>query len=928
MKNKITILLLILISFSNPSFSKEKTKEIPVTKKKFTFEDAVNFKYVKTASLSYYGKWASFEALPDWGDGYLKVVSTSDTNKKYVFDRGTQGKFSNDENWFVCLIQPKSIEIENAKTPKDKPKNSLKYIELGGTKTKDIDKVKKFLISENSKWLIYEQDTEIEKDKKLKFKPLGSNIALVHLKSGTEIEIDNVYNYQIDSLSKFLFYSISSPDGKTDGIYYRNLNEEFAPEYLIEKREKTIYSDIEFSDSSKVLAYLSTDISDDGTPKECALKFWNEDNPNLVEIAVRKEDVQKDWFIYYKNELKFTKDGRRLWIGLKPISEKYLFEKPERKFNDTNFVNLDTIQANSNLLLWHYKDPRIMTFQQTNWNQLKDKTYPAVFDFNQRKLIQIADLNITQVEKTSNPDYTIGYDENPYLVPSTWESSKFDLYKINLKTGEKRLIESKLEENANLSPDGNYVVFYKDSSWYVYETKSERTQPVNVKMQNVMYDEEHDTPDKAPSYGFAGWFENSKRFMLYDRYDIWMFTSDLPQNRSSLTATYGRVNKIRFRIQEFKNDREYYSIKDTLFLNGFNTKSKWSNFYYQDFKILGSEKLTYDTTFFNRCWAKAKGNNSALVSKENFATFPDLSFYKNIYDKDDSSRIITNINPQMGQYSWGTTQLIEWKDSQGNDLQGFIMKPANFDIKKRYPVIIHFYEKFSDEMYRFQRPALNHRPSPIVYTNDDYVIFYPDIVFKVGYPGYSSVDALVSGSKKLIQMGIADSNAIGLQGHSWSGYQTAFDITQTDFFKAACAGAPVSNMTSAYSGIRLGSGLARQFQYEKQQSRIGGDLWDSLSNYLKNSPVFEAKGIHTPLLIEFGDIDDAVPWEQGIELYLALRRLGKEVFLLEYEKEPHILRKYYNKVDYAIKMKQFFDHYLKGKPAPEWLTKGIPYKGN
>jgi dipeptidyl aminopeptidase/acylaminoacyl peptidase len=256
------------------------------------------------------------------------------------------------------------------------------------------------------------------------------------------------------------------------------------------------------------------------------------------------------------------------------------------------------------------------------------------------------------------------------------------------------------------------------------------------------------------------------------------------------------------------------------------------------------------------------------------------------------------------------------------------MKPEKFDPKKRYPVIIHYYEKFSDLMYEFQRPALNHRPNPVIYVNDDYVIFYPDIVFTIGYPGYSALDALTTGSQKLIDMGIADSNAIGLQGHSWSGYQTAFVITQTDFFKAAVAGAPVANMTSAYSGIRLGSGLARQFQYEKQQSRIGGNLWDSLSNYLKNSPIFEAKGIHTPLLIEFGDIDDAVPWEQGIELFLALKRLGKEVFMLQYEKEPHILRKYYNKVDYAVKMKEFFDHYLKGKQAPDWLQKGIPYKGN
>jgi dipeptidyl aminopeptidase/acylaminoacyl peptidase len=447
-------------------------------------------------------------------------------------------------------------------------------------------------------------------------------------------------------------------------------------------------------------------------------------------------------------------------------------------------------------------------------------------------------------------------------------------------------------------------------------------------MQYPMHDEEHDTPDKAGSYGFAGWYEVSKKFMIYDRYDIWIFTSEEPQNRSCLTATYGRTNQSRYRFQIFDKDKEYFTLQDTILITGFNTKYKWSNLYFQDFKILGSEKLTYHENAIQRCIAKAKGNSSALMTIENFSTFPDLWFDKRIFSERDTLVKLTEVNPQMKDFYWGTTELVDWKDSRGNQLKGFIMKPEKFDPKKRYPVIIHYYEKFSDLMYEFQRPALNHRPNPVIYVNDDYVIFYPDIVFTIGYPGYSALDALTTGSQKLIDMGIADSNAIGLQGHSWSGYQTAFVITQTDFFKAAVAGAPVANMTSAYSGIRLGSGLARQFQYEKQQSRIGGNLWDSLSNYLKNSPIFEAKGIHTPLLIEFGDIDDAVPWEQGIELFLALKRLGKEVFMLQYEKEPHILRKYYNKVDYAVKMKEFFDHYLKGKQAPDWLQKGIPYKGN
>jgi dipeptidyl aminopeptidase/acylaminoacyl peptidase len=176
-------------------------------------------------------------------------------------------------------------------------------------------------------------------------------------------------------------------------------------------------------------------------------------------------------------------------------------------------------------------------------------------------------------------------------------------------------------------------------------------------------------------------------------------------------------------------------------------------------------------------------------------------------------------------------------------------------------------------------------------------------------------------------MGVADPKRIGIHGHSWGGYGTAYVVTQTDFFACAIAGAAVGNMTSAYSGIRWESGVARQMQYEKQQSRIGGSLWEKPELFWENSPVFFADRIRTPLLLMHGDEDGAVPWYQSIELYLAMRRLGKDCVFLQYRGEPHHPQKYANKLDYSIKMKQYFDHYLKGEPAPDWLAKGVLYNG-
>jgi len=183
---------------------------------------------------------------------------------------------------------------------------------------------------------------------------------------------------------------------------------------------------------------------------------------------------------------------------------------------------------------------------------------------------------------------------------------------------------------------------------------------------------------------------------------------------------------------------------------------------------------------------------------------------------------------------------------------------------------------------------------------------------------------VIPGILSILEQGFVDPKRIGVQGHSWGGYQIAYMVTQTDIFAAAEAGAPVSNMTSAYGGIRWGSGMSRMFQYERSQSRIGGTLWDAQQRYIENSPIFWADKVHTPVLMMHNDQDGAVPWYQGIEYFVALRRLHKPVWMLNYNGEDHGLRKYQNRKDFQRRLQQYFDHYLMGAPAPEWLAKGVP----
>jgi dipeptidyl aminopeptidase/acylaminoacyl peptidase len=318
---------------------------------------------------------------------------------------------------------------------------------------------------------------------------------------------------------------------------------------------------------------------------------------------------------------------------------------------------------------------------------------------------------------------------------------------------------------------------------------------------------------------------------------------------------------------------------------------------------------------------KAHDASVYVVTRESVREFPNLWVGPAL----DQLTRVSDANPQQSQYRWPTAELVQWMSDDRVPLKGVLYKPEGFDPTKQYPMVVYYYEHESDRLHVYQVPAGRNVVNPSVYTSYGYLVFMPDIVYTTGYPGASALKSVIPGIQSIVARGFVNRDAIGCAGQSWGGYQTAYMVTQTHLFKACFAGAPVANMTSAYGGIRWGSGKSRQFQYEHEQSRIGGSLWTYRDRFIENSPLFYADKITTPLLIMSNDNDEAVPWAQGIEFFTALRRLGKEAYLVNYNGDFHNPVKDANKKDIDHKMLQFFGHFLKGEPAPDWMTKGVPY---
>ena len=241
-------------------------------------------------------------------------------------------------------------------------------------------------------------------------------------------------------------------------------------------------------------------------------------------------------------------------------------------------------------------------------------------------------------------------------------------------------------------------------------------------------------------------------------------------------------------------------------------------------------------------------------------------------------------------------------------------------------MLVYIYEQLSQNLHRYVPPAPGGSSINVTrYVSNGYIILQPDIVYDIGYPGQSALKCVLPAVQKVLSMGFVDPARVGIQGHSWGGYQIAYMITQTNIFRAVEAGAAVDDMFGGYGGIRWGTGMSRAFQYQKTQSRIGVPPWENPMLYMENSPLFWIENIRTPYLTMANDEDDAVPWQQGIEFFTAMRRLGKEAYMFVYNGEKHGLRQRENQKHWTVHIAEYFDYFFKDAPKPDWMEHGVPY---
>jgi len=873
------------------------------------------------------GNIIAYRINPQEGDSRLIFVNTV-SGQEFTVERGGTPTISKDGKWAVFSIKAPFALTRQAKIDKKKademPRDSVACLRLSDFDLKKLPDASDLRLSFNSHnvfaynsgvkdkkvLVVFDPETgradSLKHVDKFSFSYNGTRLAVVYKKDKKDsLSVDAVTIFSLPSMEKSIL---------SEG--------------------KSFYGEPKFNDASDKLLFLASEDSAKTGNKHCAVFLYEELKSGKGKKAVFttsiKEIVPQTYSdgklcVTENSNPRFSRLSNRIFLGISECLPP----------DDTTLVSFET----ASLDIWNYDIYMTPPIQKAQLSRLKKATYDAVINLavDPGRIVRIGEslFDVTTLIDGGEADWAVVSNSDKYQIRSSWDSNEmFDLYKVSLLDGSRTPIFTSEDGMGSVSPEGKYFVWYSnvDRNWHSYRFSDGACFNLTENVDGIFWDDEDDHPMPSPSYDRPHWIEGDDAFLLADKYDVFRFSPD-GKKVTNMTEGKGRQNNIQYRyINIVKSDispalselgvKKAIGKKETVHLTAFDRTGKKNGIARINAANPGLISSFVDTFTYSSI---SKASETIAYLKGNFNNPNDIYYTKDFFNTETK---LSSINPQQGDYNWGNVQLVHWTAYDGTKLDGLLFTPEDLDPDKKYPMMVYFYEKYSETLYNYRSPSPSRSTvNTPFFVSRGYVYFIPDVVYTPGHPGESAYNCICSGAEAMCrQFGFIDPARMAIQGQSWGGYQVAYLVTRTNMFAAAGAGAPVGNMTSAYGGIRWESGRVRAMQYEHGQSRIGASLWDEggLDLYIENSPIFHTQNVTTPTLIMHNDNDGAVPWYQGIEFFMALRRFGHPAWLLEYNNEAHNLVERKNTKDLSIRLQQFFDHYLLGAPMPAWMKTGVP----
>jgi len=893
-RRQLTILALALLAFTLPAASDLAGQD--GSPRALTVADYASWRTMSGASISDDGAWVSWSYQRVRGDDTLHVAAVgSDAHHTVALASGAE--ISSDGNWAAYYLELPYLEIEKLERDDDPVTRQAGLLNLNTGETLTWDDADEFGFSETSSHFFVKKgqaDDKAEHD--------GTDLILRNLAEGFEELIGSVDEAEFNKAGTHLAFTVDAADKDGNGVYLINLATG-ARRGLDNAKER--YARLTWSEEGKALAVLRGDKPDKKVEREnTLLAFADVLGNRAAPVAFSSTDGAPDgWVLSEKGSLVWNEDGTSLFVATKEQDDE-LEDWPEE----------DVPLADVNI--WHWQDDRIQAQQQQSASRDRDRTYVAAANLATKSIVPLADEEMPQVQVTRDGRWGIGANDRAYI--SDWKPDFADYYRIDTHTGERTLFLEAQLNTLGLSPDSQHFLYWKDGHIWDYSIDRNEHHNLTASAPVDFTDQEFDRFGERPPYGVAGWTEDGMGVVLYDRYDMWLQPLD-GTSATNITGGKGTADEIRLRYVRTDREARTIDLKKPILIEGYGEWTKKEGFFELDGEDL--KELTWEDAQL-RLSAKAEDADRYLFTVQTFRDFPDLW----ITDGDFADRErVTTANPQQADFAWGHRILFDYTDSDGVPLQGTLAIPDNYEQGQKLPMIVRFYEQYSQDLHLYPTPTYRHSPMFADYVSNGYLVMQPDIHFRVGSSHSDMLESVEAAVQKVIDMGYADPAAVGLSGHSYSGGGGAYIATRSTMFAAVAHGAAPINLVSEFNQLFVGSGQNNHSYDIYGQGRYATNPYDDFDTYWEQSPISGVETMDTPVLYLHGEADPTVNWEQGLEWYNALRFLGKPIIWLSYPDEGHGLRKLQNRVDFQYRLNDFFGHHLKGEPAPTWMTDGVDF---
>jgi dipeptidyl aminopeptidase/acylaminoacyl peptidase len=942
-------------------------------KKPLDYSDVALWRGIRGLSMSKDGEWVAYRVGPSEGDNDLVIKQVQGTKEyKFVVGSGlSQLGFANNSKWFAFTSSPPkqaSSAITIPGLPKSNPQPKVTLVNLVTGEKVDVEGIRRFAFNgDAATHIAFQKFPSLPSSPSNPVGPTipslppglgsptptlpssgGTDLLIRELNNGEELILGNIAEFGFDKAGTTLAMTIDAKDQVGNGIQIRKMTSG-----VIQTLEssKATYRNLNWSEKGEALTVLKglDDPRYEGKLYQVVAFTGMPEKPEKLVFDPSKDTVfPKDFTIASGRPANFTDDFGGMLFDITEVKKKeggFFNKKTEPKKEETKTepkkdepkpeVRKEIPVAKSptpsgetkekpDLVIWHWQDDSLQSEQQKKAPLEKNPSYQSIYHLKDKKFVRLEDEKLKNVAVLPKQRWGYGTDNKEYARMGSLDGKRFsDIYSVNIQTGERKLLLKKNRFFFGGSSDGTQVLYYLDGHFHTIELATGKDFNITQKVPTSFIDDEDDHPVDQPPRRPLGWSADGKFVLLSDGWDVWRVGAHGEDTGLNLTVN-GKKDGIRYlsRVQ-IDPEEKGIDLSKPQYFSLFGEWTKKSGYGLLQPNQTAVKPLLWQDAQYGSL-TKARNAEVFLFTRQTVKDYPD--FYAVDANFLNPKRL-TIANPQQENYAWCSgSQLVEYTNKKGKRLQGALFLPANYEKGKKYPTVVYIYEKLSDGLNRYTPPNFSGSGFNLaLYTSNGYAVLMPDITYEINDPGLSSLGCVLPALDSAIATGIVDKDRVGLQGHSWGGYQTAFLVTQTNAFKAAVAGAPLTNLVSMYSSIYWNVGIANQPIFESSQGRFTGGYWEQWEAYVRNSPIYFAKNVQTPLMLLHNDKDGAVDFNQGIEYYNTLRRLQKPVIMLQYKGENHGLEKLANRRDYTIRMREYFDHYLMGKPAPTWIKEGVPH---